>query len=142
MAVSLLRVWLFIIAATAFFATYNGYYKLDVLSQHQFSLKPEQVTPLAGHAFGAWTFLAGSLFLLSSYSSVPLLLSTTCFPSSSFSPPDVLRPFVTILSFIRILAQYLVFFIYLYIFLLSVPIFHLSLLFLSSSSSLVYSRFN
>jgi len=53
-----LTYWLLIVAGLSTFGTLQAFYHTHTLQTKQFSLKPEEVTPLAAKLFGAWTLVA------------------------------------------------------------------------------------
>jgi len=52
-----LSYWLMIVSGLSIFGSLQAFYHTHTLQTRQFSLKPEEVTPLAAKLFGAWTLI-------------------------------------------------------------------------------------
>jgi len=52
-----LSYFLFFVSLLSFFGSFQAFYSVELLRTRQFSLQPQQVTPLAANLFGAWTFI-------------------------------------------------------------------------------------
>jgi len=50
--------WLTFVSLLSFFGSAQAFYSLTLLKSNQFSLTPEQVSPIAGRLFGCWTLVA------------------------------------------------------------------------------------
>uniref|UniRef100_A0A6B2L3P5 3-beta hydroxysteroid dehydrogenase/isomerase domain-containing protein n=1 Tax=Arcella intermedia TaxID=1963864 RepID=A0A6B2L3P5_9EUKA len=53
-----LSYWLMFVSSLSIFGALQAFYSVDTLQTRQFSLKPEQITPLCAKLFGAWTLVA------------------------------------------------------------------------------------
>eukprot|EP01091_Cochliopodium_minus_P010839 TRINITY_DN2968_c0_g1_i1.p1 TRINITY_DN2968_c0_g1~~TRINITY_DN2968_c0_g1_i1.p1 ORF type:complete len:124 (-),score=11.08 TRINITY_DN2968_c0_g1_i1:45-416(-) len=58
---------LFFVALLSFFGSFQAFLSTTILKDQQFSLKKDQVSPLARHLFGAWTLVASFVRLICSY---------------------------------------------------------------------------
>lgn len=73
-----LRIWIAFVAAAALFATVLGYTRIESVRDKQFSLVPDQVSPLAGRLWAVWTLLAALVRLATAADSSQPALYLVC----------------------------------------------------------------
>jgi len=115
---------LFIVGLVSYFGCYQAYFSPGVIREYQFNLKPEQVSPLALHLFGAWTLLSSTIRLLCSFylheKGIYLITMFTfvvalvvylqeCFIEKTISFSRALAPFIVASSTFTLMLIYLLF---------------------------------